>query len=94
MKRRKFTAAFKTKVVLEALKERYTIAELGQKYSIQPNQISIWKKQFLSNASSAFDKGKAKQKESAEQREGELLKIVGQLKVENEFLKKSWNKLK
>jgi len=47
MKRRKFTSKFKTKVVLEALKERQSLAELAQKYQLHPNQISTWKKEFL-----------------------------------------------
>jgi len=40
MKRRKFTTKFKTKVVLAALSERYTLAQLSEKYEIHPNQIS------------------------------------------------------
>mgnify|MGYP003939888199 CR=1 FL=1 len=43
MSRRKFTSAFKTKVVLEALSERLTIQELGQKHGIHPTQITTWK---------------------------------------------------
>jgi len=43
MTRRKFTPTFKTKVVLEALKERQTTNELAQKYDVSPQQISTWK---------------------------------------------------
>ena len=53
---RKFTATFKTKVVLEALKERLTLEELAWKFELQPNQITLWKKEFLNNASAAFEK--------------------------------------
>ena len=53
-KRRNFTSSFKTKVVLEALKERETIQQLGVKYAVHPNQITTWKKQFLENADAAF----------------------------------------
>ena len=42
--RRKFSSRFKTKVVLEALKERSSLAELAKKYDIAPTQISIWKR--------------------------------------------------
>ena len=38
--RRKFGAEFKTKVALEALKERSTLAEMAKKYELHPNQIS------------------------------------------------------
>ena len=40
MKRRKYTSKFKTKVVLEALSERYTLQELGRRHDIHPNQIA------------------------------------------------------
>ena len=55
-KRRKFSSTFKTKVVLEALSERFTIQELGRKYEVHPNQIAKWKSHFLENADSLFDK--------------------------------------
>ncbi len=38
--RRKFSSKFKTKVVLEALKEQSTMQELASKYELQPTQIS------------------------------------------------------
>lgn len=50
-KRRKFTAEFKAKVVLEALTERYTLTEIAQKYDLQPVQISKWKREFKENMS-------------------------------------------
>jgi hypothetical protein len=55
--RRKFSADFKAKVVLEAIKERNTIEELARKYELHPNQIHIWKKEFLSKVSSVFSSG-------------------------------------
>ena len=86
MKRRKFTSKFKTKVVLEALKERSTIAELAQKFKLHPNQINTWKKEFLSDAEDVFDSpSSAKSEEDLEK--DRLLKTIGQLKVENDFLK-------
>ena len=87
--RRKFTAAFKTKVVLEVLKERQTISELAQKYELHPNQITTWKREFLENADKAFDSGNEHQLlRKAEQEREELYKQIGQLKVENDWLKK------
>lgn len=85
-KRKNHTSGFKTKVVLEALQERETIQEIGKKYEIHPNQISTWKNQFLANASSVFEKGIAKIDDEKEK--DELFKKVGQLQVENDFLKK------
>ncbi len=56
MTRRKFTSKFKTKVVLEALKERETAKELAQRFEISPQQVNLWKREFLSQAESVFTK--------------------------------------
>ncbi len=68
--RRKFSADFKTKVVLESLKERSSIEELARKYELHPNQISIWKKEFLSNASAIFQSQSVKSDEKKPKRKG------------------------
>jgi transposase len=53
--RRKFSASFKTKVALKAIKERLTTQELTSKFEVHSNQISQWKKKFPGNASAAFE---------------------------------------
>lgn len=87
--RRKFSPAFKTKVVLEALKERSTLSELSHKYEIHSNQIASWKREFLNKAEHAFkdSDGNKKEKELEKQRD-DLYRQIGQLKVENDWLKK------
>jgi transposase len=89
MTRRKFTSKFKLKVVLEALKERQTMAELAQKYELTPQQISIWKREFLDGAETVFDSSKRDQKSEAEIEKENLLKTIGELKVANDFLTKA-----
>jgi len=89
MSRRKFTSEFKVKVVMEALSERYTIQELGRKYEIHPTQITTWKTQFLKNASAVFDKPLKDAKSEAQEKEEHYLKMIGQQKVEIDFLKKA-----
>lgn len=89
-KRRKFTSKFKTKVVLEALSERYTIQELGRKYELHPNQIAKWKSQFLENADRIFENGtSSKNKESDHKEKEKLYRIIGEQKVSIDFLKKA-----
>lgn len=81
--RRKFTSKFKTKEVLEALKERQSLAELAQKYELVPQQISTWKREFLDGAEGVFENGSPETKKSEFEQEKEvLLKTIGQLKVE------------
>ncbi len=87
MTRRKFTSKFKTKVVLEALKERQTVIELAQKFEITPQQISAWKREFLKDAETVFSKGLKSKKSEEQEKKDQLLKVIGELKVENDFLK-------
>jgi transposase-like protein len=89
--RRKFSAAFKAKVALEAVKNQQTLAELAKKFDVSPVMISQWKSSFLENMSAAFEK--AGHQENEEVNTQELYAQIGQLKVENEFLKKSCRKL-
>lgn len=74
---------------MEALSERYTIQELGRKYEIHPTQITTWKTQFLKNASAVFDKPLKDAKSEAQEKEEHYLKVIGQQKVEIDFLKKA-----
>ena len=87
MTRRKFTSKFKTKVVLEALKERVSLSELAQKYELSPTQISKWKREFLDNASEIFESPQSDKRSEAEKEKDRLLKTIGSLKIENDFLK-------
>ena len=88
--RRKFTSEFKKKVVLEALKERYTIQELATKYEIHPQQITDWKRHFVDNSDSVFDRAGRDERDVTDQQKliEQLFSQIGQLKVENDFLKK------
>ena len=85
--RRKFSKEFKAKVVLESLKERETLESLAKKYELQPTQISMWRSQALRNFSNVFSNEVPDDKEIANQTQV-LYAQIGQLKVENDFLKK------
>lgn len=91
-KRRKFSAAFKAKVAIEALKERQTLSELAERFELHPNQISQWKLAFIENSESVFDHGKPK-KDELEVILDQLYAKIGQLEMERDFLKKSLAKL-
>lgn len=84
--RRKFSASFKAKVAIEAIKEQQTIHELASKYEVQATQINTWKREFLSNAEAAFTTDKPSSKD--ESKEKELYSKIGELQIQVDFLKK------
>lgn len=87
MTRKKYTSKFKTKVVLEAIKELASVADLAQKYELAPQQIHMWKREFLARAEEVFETKSKSKKARADEEKDALLKAIGQLKVENDFLK-------
>ena len=92
--RRTFDSKFKARVALEAIKEEKTIIEIANLYEVHPNQISAWKKEALTKLPELFHDGRKKQRnEEPEISRDDILKEVGQLKVENEFLKKKYRQI-
>ena len=89
-KRRKFSGAFKAKVAIEALKERESLAEISKRFEVHPNMISKWKQEFLERSAEVFDK---KTDTDSEVDPEKLYAKIGQLEIENDFLKKSLNKI-
>lgn len=87
--RRKFTPEFKSKVALEVIKERESVNEIAKKHKLHPQQIGRWKKEFLANASAAFEHEKSQNKDKNGIEEEKLYEIIGQQKVEIDFLKKA-----
>jgi transposase len=89
--RKRHDKVFKAKVALEALREESSLQEWAEKYEVHPNQISQWKRQLLDGAVDPYERPNKKNEanRSAEQREEMLLKAVGEMKIENDLLKKS-----
>lgn len=75
-------------MVIESLKDRNTIDEIAKKYELHPNQISLWKKEFLANAAAAFGGDKDEGRTDKEAETGKLYEQIGRQKVEIEWLKK------
>ena len=88
--RRKFTAEFKAKVAIEAIKERHTIEEIARKYELHPNQVSTWKKEFLAKAAVVFssDEDLSNTKKDQAILLDKLYTQIGKQNVEIDWLKK------
>ena len=87
-KRKVHSALFKGRVALEALKELKPINALASQYEVQPNQISIWKKQLKEGVLEIFSKKRGKDKEQSNHVEKRLYEEIGRLKIELDWLKK------
>lgn len=94
-KRRKFSNEFKSKVALEALREQSTLHEIAKRHSVHPSQVTEWKKALMNNASSVFEKDSDKGEEALKQKikEDRLLKQIGHLHMQVDFLKDNCDQL-
>jgi transposase len=84
--RRKFSASFKAKVAIEAIKEDKTLQELASKHGLHSNQISVWKKEFLEKSELIFSRESDLKVD--ENKEKELYSKIGELQIQVDFLKK------
>lgn len=88
MKRRKFSAKFKTKVAIEAIRGLKTLNEISSDYEVHPNQVSKWKKQLLTQAPQIFTNRKSRDSNKEDKKIEKLYQEIGQLQVELNWLKK------
>lgn len=89
-KRKQYSAAFKAKVALEALKEEKTVAQIASDYEIHPTMVNAWNRELLEKLPGMFEDGrKKKEPDDPAKLTDRLYKQIGQLKVENDFLKEA-----
>ncbi|PIE51970.1 hypothetical protein CSA37_02675 [Candidatus Fermentibacteria bacterium] len=86
--RKNYSAEFKARVALEALKGDKTLAELASHYEVHPNLIRSWKKKLLEEMSGIFSDKRKREKKTNEDDKTRLFEEIGRLKVENDWLKK------
>lgn len=86
--RRQFSAAFKAKVALEAIKGQRTVQEIASTFSVHPNQVTHWKRQALEQLPEVFSDGWHRTERAEEDLREELYKQIGRLQMELEWLKK------
>ena len=84
--RRRFTAEFKARVALEALRGDKTIQELAAKHKVHPNQVSTWKRQAVDGLGEVFSNGVDRARRDHESEIHGLHAKIGELTVERDFL--------
>jgi transposase-like protein len=87
VRRRKFRAEFKTKVVLELIAGKKSLSEASREYEIKDTVLSRWKQEFLERAGEIFEQPKDIQDKEA--RISELERMVGRLSMQVELSKKA-----
>ena len=88
-KRTRYSSEFKAKVALEAAKELNTLAELSSKHKVHAVQISKWKQELLNGASQLFSS--SKKKDSSNEELEKAQRLIGELAMERDWLKKKLN---
>ena len=84
-----YSSKFKSQIALEAIRGDKTIAQIASEHNLHPNQVSLWKKKLLHDASDVFAMKKDKQAQD-QYPQDDLLRKIGQLNVEVDFLRKKY----
>jgi transposase len=93
-KRKRYSADFKAKVAIEALRGDLTTAQLATKHGIHQTMVSEWKKQAMEGLAEVFS-GRSEAEQTARSTEAEVEKLhakIGQLLVERDFLAKAFGR--
>ena len=90
--RRRFTADFKAKVALEALRGDRTIQGIAARYKVHPNQVSTWKRQAMDGLGEVFSNGAEGARGEHEAEVRNLHAKIGELTVERDFLARGFKR--
>lgn len=86
--RRQYSAEWKAKVALEAVKAQRTVQQIAAHYEVHPSLVMHWKRQLLEGAAEIFADGRKESVEAGEEVKAELYQQIGKLQVEVDWLKK------
>jgi transposase len=90
--RKRYSAEFKAKVALEALKGESTVQELASRFGVHPNMIAQWKRQAVEGMADTFRDKPGRSGSLSEEQVKELHAKIGQLTVERDFLAKAFGR--
>lgn len=92
--RKTHSAELKAKVALEAIKGERTQAEIAQAYHVHPNLVANWRRHALDLLPALFAPASSSAAPTADREKEELYRLIGQMKVEMDFLKKTGDRLR
>lgn len=88
--RKQHSSALKAKVVLEALRETRTLAQIATEYEVHPTLVTKWKTEAIGNLPALFDRGTSRDEksEASERKMAELYQEIGRLTTQLNWIKK------
>lgn len=89
--RRKHDPSFKARVAFAALEEGASLAQVGQRFHVHPTLIRTWRRKLLESAATLFTPEGDRDPDT---KHDELLKKIGELTVERDFLARGLKRLK
>ena len=89
--RKQYSPAFKARVAIEAIRGERTLSQLGSQFKVHPIQIAKWRKSAMEQLPELFVDGRTRKGAPVETGHDALYEEIGRLKVELDWLKKSWH---
>jgi transposase-like protein len=86
--RKQYSAKFKARVAIEAIRGEKTLSQLGSQFKVHPIQIAKWRKSALEQLPELFLDGRKSKSRNGEADSDTLYEEIGRLKVELDWLKK------
>ena len=97
MSRDKYSAEFKSRIVLAIIQGDKDFNTICSENNLNPGMVRKWRIEFLKNAHKAFDheaalKSAQKGEENLQKVNDQMLKTIGQLTLERDFLQGCFRK--
>jgi len=90
MPRKTYDSRFKSKVAVEAIRGEKTVAQIASEFAVHPNLVTQWKSKALASLPDCFATQVEKKRKAPRWSEDSLMRQIGELKVENDFLAKKY----
>ena len=86
--RKKHDPAIKARVALEAIKGEKTAAQISSEYGVHPTQVTQWKQELIHRSAEIFAKPDNTLAKQHEETVDKLHKTIGEITMENNWIKK------